>query len=47
MGARALMKPPYRKSGISCIRRKQKEIAIRSGKQPEQAMGADMERSRK
>lgn len=40
-------KQKERTSVLEKLHRKQKEIAIRSGKQPEQAMGADMERNRK
>ncbi len=39
-------KQKERTSVLEKLHRKQKEIAIRSGKQPEQAMGADMERNR-
>lgn len=40
-------KQKERTSVLEKLHRKQKEIAIRSGKPPEQAMGADMERNRK
>ncbi len=40
-------KQKERTSVLEKLHRKQKEIAIRSGKQPEQVMGADMERNRK
>ncbi len=40
-------KQKERTSVLEKLYRKQKEIAVRSGKQPEQAMGADMERNRK
>ena len=40
-------KQKERTSVLEKLHRKQKEIAIRSEKQPEQAMGADMERNRK
>ena len=40
-------KQKERTSVLEKLHRKQKEIVIRSGKQPEQAIGADMERNRK
>lgn len=40
-------KQKERTSVLEKLHRKQKEIAIRSGKQPEQVMGADKERNRK
>jgi len=40
-------KQKERTSVLEKLHRKQKEIAIRSGKQPEQAIGADMEYNRK
>lgn len=40
-------KQKERTSVLEKLHRKQKEIVIRSGKQPEQAIGADMKRNRK